>query len=437
MLDVSDLEDKDAEVQSLLNTTIIDDLSRKAIDLVPKGQMPAFISPNVEVILSLANMRGVPYGLSTLGGGSALGHQMSLHADAVYFSLKPEGRGRFLNPLSLGLDDPAWVSLSDAARATSAFPVGLKARVLERPAADYNLRQWPVPQASPPPCVEGQEIPPSWSLGNHEAYQALYVDGGLMNNEPLELARVSMAGIGGRNPRHPSKAFRATLLIDPFPDAVQLVSDYQPKPGVIDVILSMFNALKMQARFKPDELSLALDNQSFSRFLLSPKRREVDGSITTPALQSAILGAFGGFLSQVFREHDYKLGRRNCEWFLKQHFYLAADNLIFKGWNPGAPYLANRPFGEGSTIASLPILPIENMGAEECPLPPRMSGQGAVDMNLLRPLIRSRVKRVVKHLLRNDFSLGGIARFFAKKALVGTILKRADAILEDELKKLD
>lgn len=437
MLALDDLESKDASVESLLNTSVIDDLSEKAIDLDPKGGAPEFLSKNLEIILSLANMRGVPYSLSAQGSGAAFGHHMSLHADAVYFSFKPGGRGRFLDPLSIGLADPGWQELSSAARATSAFPIGLKARVLNRPAKDYNQRLWPVPQSAPPPCVVGQPIPPDWPSGDDVTYRALYVDGGLMNNEPLELARTAMAGIGGRNPRGPREAFRATLMIDPFPDTIELDPNYQPKATIIDVLKSMFSALKLQARFKPDELSLALDGASFSRFLLAPKRVEASDVITLPALQSAILGAFGGFLSEAFREHDYQLGRRNCERFLKRHFYLAADNPVFKGWMPGAPYLADRPDGMGAAMPSLPILPIENMLNEECPLPDRISGQAAVNVSALASKVEERIKRVLKRLLRNDLGICKPVRFAIMRFLPGYLLKKVKRMIETELARLD
>jgi len=38
-----------------------------------------------------------------------------------------------------------------------------------------------------------------------------------MNNEPLELARVELAGLTGRNPRDGGRANRATILIGPVP----------------------------------------------------------------------------------------------------------------------------------------------------------------------------------------------------------------------------
>lgn len=446
MLTLDDLADKDAPVLSLLNTRIIDELSRQGIDLEPhtNGALPPYFSDPVDIFLSLANMRGVPYGLSAQGVARRYGHEMALHADYIRFSLhsdaaqpSPEqARAYRLIPANLGVNDEGWLRLSDAARATSAFPIGLRARSLRRVARDYNKRAWPVPQASPPPCVAGQDIPPAWELADDADFDALYVDGGLMNNEPLELARTAMAGIGGRNPRDPKTAFRATLLLDPFPDSVALDPDYQPKDTIVDVALAMFGALKTQARFKPDELALALDNTSFSRFLLSPTRREEDGSLTLPALQSDIVGAFGGFLARAFREHDYHLGRRNCERFLKKHFYLHADNPVFKGWQPGAPYLENKPLGEGDAIPTLPILPIEDPAREECPLPIRRKGVEVVDMAELHPLIKGRVNRVLKRLLKNTLGLNSLLRFFAINFGAGKVVKAIEAKLNAELMKL-
>lgn len=48
-------------------------------------------------------------------------------------------------------------------------------------------------------------------------YDLICVDGGLMNNEPLELARRNLARSGFSNPRDPDKVNRAVLMIDPFP----------------------------------------------------------------------------------------------------------------------------------------------------------------------------------------------------------------------------
>jgi hypothetical protein len=40
------------------------------------------------------------------------------------------------------------------------------------------------------------------------------------------------------------------------------------------------------------------------------------------------MGAFGGFFERGFRAHDYELGRRNCQKFLKDSFVLPFDNPV-------------------------------------------------------------------------------------------------------------
>lgn len=49
------------------------------------------------------------------------------------------------------------------------------------------------------------------------------------------------------------------------------------------------------------------------------------------------LGNFSGLLSAAFREHDYQLGRVNCQLFLKNWFLLDARNPIFHGDDYSAP----------------------------------------------------------------------------------------------------
>ena len=50
--------------------------------------------------------------------------------------------------------------------------------------------------------------------------------------------------------------------------------------------------------------------------------------------------AFGGFLAKEFRDHDYQLGSRNCQWFLKRHFGLLLANVVIQDYAPkqGVPY---------------------------------------------------------------------------------------------------
>ena len=67
--------------------------------------------------------------------------------------------------------------------------------------------------------------------------------------------------------------------------------------------------------------------------MISPTRR---GNGSEAAKQfpiaSGVLGGFGGFLDESFRRHDYLLGRRNAQAFLRWNFGLPETNdRLFKG----------------------------------------------------------------------------------------------------------
>lgn len=197
------------------------------------------------------------------------------------------------------------------------------------------------------------------------------VDGGVFNNEPLELARLHLAD-GGRNPRRPAEANRAVILIDPFPDMADFDTKYNAEDNrdLISVAKRLLPSLISQARFKPSELALASHENKVvaSRFVILPVRYDAHNKVERFGIASGCLGGFGGFLSQEFRHHDYMLGRRNCQRFLDNVFLLPADeaqgivNPIMKNWtNPAT----RKPFEryqalvtKGPLVAHLPIIPL-------------------------------------------------------------------------------
>jgi hypothetical protein len=116
---------------------------------------------------------------------------------------------------------------------------------------------------------------------------------------------------------------------------------------------TLLPALVDQARFKASDLIAAADPKVYSRYLIAPVR--LKGS-DEPALACGALYAFGGFIDEQFREHDFQLGRRNCQWFLRKHFMLHPSNPVF-----GAEADANAPEG-----AERPIIPL--VGTADMPL---------------------------------------------------------------------
>jgi hypothetical protein len=125
-------------------------------------------------------------------------------------------------------------------------------------------------------------------------------------------------------------------MIDPFPEGPA----YSPLDaegarllaGIVPAARNLVPALVNQARFKPGELIEATDNRVFSRYLLSPSRRERDddgpAKLGAAAIASGSFGGFGGFLDRSFRAHDYMLGQRNAQSFLKRYFMLRSDNPV-------------------------------------------------------------------------------------------------------------
>src|SRR5262249_15041750 len=85
-------------------------------------------------------------------------------------------------------------------------------------------------------------------------------------------------------------------------------------------------------RFKPDEIVLAADEKHGSRYLIGPSRVTPDGKEQRYGIASGLLGGFGGFVARSFRDHDFQLGRRNCQRFLQTELALPADNGIIKSW---------------------------------------------------------------------------------------------------------
>jgi hypothetical protein len=198
------------------------------------------------------------------------------------------------------------------------------------------------------------------------------VDGGTMNNQPMEFVRRTLAGPMGRNPRKGTEANRAVVLIDPFPAPQETVADdagsageraqleHQQKPvAVIDVLPRLLRAYTNQARYDANDLALAADPNVYSRFMLSPIRAAPDGTTLTGerALASGGLNAFAGFLAEPLRHHDFLLGRRNAEYFLRTYFTLPAGNPLFDERFWGDKGTPETPIGPYWSITSDPVDP--------------------------------------------------------------------------------
>lgn len=374
LLDTNDLENdsndevwngKRKPVLSLLNSSVIDEIADEILK-VEKGpwrRLP-YVTEPLKMYLTLSNLRGIPYKFD-LAGESGFPYEMTSHADYQYLEIGRETSNK------------EWDKLKQAAIATGAFPIGLSARIIRRTKDEYKERLKKDGIVVSDLMQVGQDDEPNFDF--------VAVDGGLLNNEPLELAKAALYA-RERNqsdntpqsltaqeeindeilrilakqrrlivedlPDDPALAKaldhlkelkgksmrKAIIMVDPFPN----ISPHTSGPESDDlalhnILLPLFSAMRSQAMFKPEELLQGTSKDILDRFLIAPirHRKSDPGVIEEHPIASGFFGGFGGFLSRDFRKHDYYLGRRNCQEFLMRYFTIAErfvrTNKAFEG----------------------------------------------------------------------------------------------------------
>lgn len=427
---------KAGKLLSALDTSELERIAMDALTVPARDTPRGWIADPLAIFLTVANLRGVPYGFSLFGSAGDAAYGMTSHKDHMRFSLSSHGKqisgARLLDPAQA--PDAHWPELAQTALASGAFPIGLRARALTRPQDDYQARM------SRPPLWP--ELPPGETPGS---YQFLCVDGGLIDNEPLELARYYLAR-GGRNPREGEQAHRAVVMVDPFPNVAALGRDNSAADGLFAVAQGMFGALVNQARFKQEELELAESDTNYSRFMISPSRFDNSGQRIEPAMASATLGGFGGFLSEDYRKHDFQLGRRNCQRFLQRYFILPATNPLFQSWPEPTAREAwyvrgsdNAPvrFAEDSAVPMLPIIPLVDAVSAEIPQYPPASA-ASVNLVQLEKSIKKRTRVVGSTLIDRDLrsTLGSpLLRWFLRVLFNWRIAPRIAAAARRQIAK--
>jgi hypothetical protein len=437
LLGEHDLDGAD-KVSSLLDSTSLMAIAKNALGMRARARPRAYVKDPLALFFTISNLRGIPYGFHLFGTQPGTLYGMSCHADYLAFALSADGH-ELTDAIALTpADAPAgnWPQLAMAALASGAFPVGLQPRILARPHADYLQRFDRRPEFGEDP----------------DPYRLLAVDGGLMDNEPLELARRHLSGgPPGTNPRAGDKAIRAVLMVDPFPNRVEFDPAWKADDRLLQVVASMFTALMDQARFKPEELALAENDRVFSRFMISPSRTLPDGTPAKPAMAAAILGGFGAFLHEDFRRHDFQLGRRNCQAFLRWHFGLPETNPLFAGLTE--TQLAARAIRErdgrlvttttsdGREVRTLPIVPLVGEADREVPPPQPVDGD-RVDIDDLEKRVRKRLQAVGSKLIDTELAqFTNVAQRWALRTgwqllVAGPVNARIMHWIRDGLRKL-
>ncbi|HEY1722630.1 MAG TPA: patatin-like phospholipase family protein [Magnetospirillaceae bacterium] len=434
-LDTGDL--KTQPVCGLLNAQPIDDGAAAIETFTGAGPQDRsiFVPGPLATILTITNLRGVAY---TTSFGTASGETFIDHTDFARFavtyawhqpsSARPdEFLVRFDPPPP---DQNGWRVLGHYARGTAAFPLGFPARNLSRPAQHYRYLAMVVPGDGIDPDRVMPLVPDVNQFGTAAGYDFPAVDGGATDNEPIELARVALSGIGGRNPREGHKAKRAVLLIDPFGGGAS--AGPQTISGVVDTIGPLLQSMIGQARYDSRDILLALRDDVYSRFIIAARRGNPSGGTWSgdEALAGAGLAAFMGFACADFRRHDYFLGRRNCQAFLRKAFVLPVGADAFgAGWNQVtdlSPFIV-----EDGSQKFLPLIPLFGDVAVDEPEP--VWPRGAFQPEALRPAIEKRLVALATALAgssRAMRSLAWAAAWLLKRRISNWIVAKMQAALK-------
>ncbi len=466
-------------VRALLDTTILDAIAGNSLAGVSRLRPPRpWLAEDLHLFLTHANTRGVPYEVRFSGGDqTAPGYGMLSHGDRRHYVVRGVGTARFESPwarpdpaTTLDLNEvpaladagavwahPLWGGdYCNAVLGTSAFPLGLAGRPITAPTVrDYCERQWPLARFLPDadrPGVKPFRLQPAFpaAMADDPGAKAGYLtlDGGMINNEPFEIARWTLLKAPPKpNPREAEACDRAVVMVDPFPAPPEYLMDKVLEPGLRSVVGRILPTLMNHARFKPDDMADALDETVMSRFLIAPRRRsgpEPDAPLERHPIACGLLGGFGGFLAESFRAHDYQLGRLNAYWFLKKSLALPLDNPIL---GEGYRHVRDR---EGLAVGSgvdgddrdfYPLIPLVGTAAQ-MPEPPRWPrvGEEVVDAMVTQAMIRAEalVARIRSGELRGRLHrwTAGLGWSWAGRGMVREAIRHAvlrDLILRDQL----
>lgn len=260
--------------------------------------------------------------------------------------------------------------LIGCAKATAAFPVGLRARdvTLSRNHIRHQYGTFfKLSETTLDNIFKSDTIP--------DPFPFTSVDGGTLNNEPFGEIATIMNERGIRD--------FAMILVDPFPNFGENNHHYKLQPYLKDVLFPILGALRNQGMLKENdlrEIGRSASGQLHAEYrknMIFPTRHRFDkkeGQWYTEEnpLACGALDGFSGFLSRDFRHHDFFLGRHNCRNFLRSYFTMeynlkdpASNHAIFSDWTPQMIQRYRVRWRDEGDVVHLPIIPVQDFVIEE------------------------------------------------------------------------
>lgn len=393
LLKTDDINTK--QIYSLLNSSFIDQIAARVTlpAAFPKVN-PSFIDANLKLFTTLTNLEGFEYNVAFKNTTTNNKYWMSIHNDYACFKLNSNNYAADgWTPLDFFTNTNVSIA-RDAAMATGAFPVGLKARKLVRDARHVKDNPW----------LKGYLNKSPFALVAGET-ESINVDGGVINNEPFEKVQDVLLQTTGDKIDATYDTFKGTVvMVDPFPSVEE---KFDNNLGLATVVGNTLSAMLAQNRAKPLVLENAWDSKNPLQFLISPTRPHPTSTgnplVGSRAIACGALGGFSGFMHKHFRIHDFYLGRANCEHFLRHYFTVPANtsNPIFV---QGYQSVIDRAPYQSSVDGGLQIIPLFTAQRPAIPLPqfPNGSNWPSIDDKTIHSWQGAVRKRIQALLLNFD-----------------------------------
>ena len=343
LLDTSDLK---ADANSLVNADFIDDIAKGAVTKSDQHLNKSYLNANLELLVTLTNLIGLPYYYRFKGAVQNYDRFItSNHVDYYHFMLQ-NGSDTKKGRMPLDFKTGAFMEEArEAAIATGAFPVGLKARELKREKAFINDNE--IINYSHPDLLP-------------DSIRTINVDGGVVNNEPFEITEKILDNYDQNNAKKSSEFSKFQVLVDPFPTTaiIREADESVYSPDLMNIINRLLSAMRSQLLFKPEHVESIFDEDNYSRYIIAPVNERPIPTEGETAIACGALGGFSGFLDRRFREHDFYLGRRNCQRFLRNHLAVPVDaknEIIEFGYDSSG--LKDEFSFEEEGVHYLPVIP--------------------------------------------------------------------------------
>ena len=431
MLETDDLE---TGFTSLLNSRFIDSIANREFSVTgdldaQMSRLPSYISQELEMLIAHSMLRGIPLEVSfpnsmKVGSRSAPTHTTFEHFMMSHFKLskqKPPESYLWLNPY----DRDALMHMKESAKATGAFPVGLQYRMFDKTQFSTSYLKAIVKRIL---FRDFGKDDPESDLNPHEKvtinwdnfpedFKTATVDGGAINNEVYaEVGSIVRARVEQKQSLDPNLANYAVVMIDPFPDrpaSKEKNSKYRYPKGLFQVIPEIIGMLWDQSKVKRHEIIEQNTTDHFRSVIFPVKYDDTTGKALSHPIASESLGAFGGFISKAFREHDFHLGRNNARNFIRYWFSLkcsmdgenvVSEHPIHAGWtqemkNHFVVFYEGKPY--------LPIVPDLTLQEKDQALAEKRSYTisempqfDGVDLLQLQRPIQKRISRILEMLVK-------------------------------------